>query len=54
MLFEEAMMSYRLGVQRDVAITDKPETVTANNISVDWASGDVSAPRPLETVQAWC
>ncbi|BCV58096.1 hypothetical protein TUM17384_20410 [Shewanella algae] len=36
MLFEEAMMSYRLGVQRDVAITDKPETVTANSISVDW------------------
>ncbi|HCD15298.1 MULTISPECIES: hypothetical protein [Shewanella] len=36
MLFEEAMMSYRLGVQRDVAVTDKPVTVTANSIIVDW------------------
>lgn len=36
MLFEEAMMSYRLGVLRDVAITDNPPTVTADTITVDW------------------
>ncbi|MCL1048152.1 hypothetical protein L2755_00715 [Shewanella abyssi] len=36
MLFEEAMMSYRLSIQRDVAVTDKPEVTTADTISVDW------------------
>lgn len=36
MLFEEAMMSHRLGIQRDVAVTDKPDTVSAETIKVDW------------------
>lgn len=36
MLFEEAMMSYRFGIQRDVAVTDKPANPTANNIRVTW------------------
>ncbi|QQX82250.1 hypothetical protein JK628_10805 [Shewanella sp. KX20019] len=36
MLFEEAMMSHRLEIQRDVAVTDKPEVATADTISVDW------------------
>ncbi|MBV7317517.1 hypothetical protein [Shewanella sp. NIFS-20-20] len=36
MLFEESMMSYRLNVIRDVAVTDKPETITADSIIVDW------------------
>jgi hypothetical protein len=29
MLFEEAMMSYRLSILRDVAVTDGPEVTTA-------------------------
>ncbi|MFQ6372370.1 PKD domain-containing protein [Shewanella sp. YIC-542] len=36
MLFEEAMMSYRLGIQRDVAITDKPAQVSASTVTVSW------------------
>lgn len=36
MLFEEAMMSHRLGIQRDVGITDKPEVISADTIKVDW------------------
>ncbi|MCL1126397.1 DUF3324 domain-containing protein [Shewanella surugensis] len=36
MLFEEAMMSDRFNIQRDVAVTDKPTNPTANNILVHW------------------
>ncbi|WP_298773514.1 hypothetical protein [uncultured Shewanella sp.] len=36
MLFEEAMMSYRFGIQRDIAVTDKPANATANNITLSW------------------
>ncbi|MCL1137427.1 hypothetical protein [Shewanella pneumatophori] len=36
MLFEEAMMSHRYAIQRDVGITDKPESPTASSIIVDW------------------
>lgn len=36
MLFEEAMMSHRLGIQRDVGITDRPDSPTASNITVNW------------------
>ena len=36
MLFEEVMMSYRLGVLRDVAVTDKPASLTADSIVVEW------------------
>ncbi|MEI6858868.1 MAG: hypothetical protein V5788_03615 [Shewanella sp.] len=36
MLFEEAMMSYRYGIIRDIGITDNPENATASNITVDW------------------
>jgi hypothetical protein len=34
MLFEEAMMSYRLGIRRDVAVTDKPANASADTIVV--------------------
>lgn len=36
MLFEEAMMSHRYGILRDVGITDRPDSPTASNILVDW------------------
>lgn len=36
MLFEEAMMSHRLGIQRDVGVTDKPDVISADTIRVDW------------------
>ncbi|ABV37049.1 conserved hypothetical protein [Shewanella sediminis HAW-EB3] len=36
MLFEEAMMSHRYRILRDVGITDKPDSPTASNILVDW------------------
>lgn len=36
MLFEEAMMSHRYGILRDVGVTDKPDSPTASNILVDW------------------
>ncbi|SQH76901.1 conserved exported protein of unknown function [Shewanella benthica] len=35
-LFEEAMMSYRFGIMRDVGITDNPKNATAASITVDW------------------
>jgi hypothetical protein len=37
MLFEEAMMSHRLGIERDVAVTDKPANATGQR-------GRVAAP----------
>lgn len=36
MLFEEAMMSHRLGIYRDVAVTNSPENPNAENVIVDW------------------
>jgi len=36
MLFEEAMMSHRYGILRDVGVTNKPDSPTASNILVDW------------------
>ena len=36
MLFEEAMMSHRYGILRDVGVTDRPENITAATITVDW------------------
>jgi len=36
MLFEEAMMSHRYGILRDVGVTDKPQNPTSSNIIVDW------------------
>ncbi|WP_297895916.1 hypothetical protein [Shewanella sp.] len=36
MLFEEAMMSYRYQILRDVAVTNKPEVLTADTVIVDW------------------
>ncbi|QLE85423.1 hypothetical protein FLM48_10245 [Shewanella sp. Scap07] len=36
MLFEEAMMSYRYGILRDVGVTDSPDTPSSANIIVDW------------------
>ncbi|EGM69592.1 hypothetical protein [Shewanella sp. HN-41] len=36
MLFEEAMMSYRYQILRDVAVTNKPAVLTADTVIVDW------------------
>ncbi|MFB2733455.1 hypothetical protein [Shewanella mangrovisoli] len=36
MLFEEAMMSYRYQIQRDVAVTNLPAVLTADTVIVDW------------------
>jgi len=36
MLFEEAMMSYRYHILRDVAVTNKPAVLTADTVIVDW------------------
>lgn len=36
MLLEEAMMSYRYQILRDVAVTNKPAQLTAETLIVDW------------------
>lgn len=36
MLFEEAMMSYRYQILRDVAVANKPAELTADTLIVDW------------------
>ena len=36
MLFEEAMMSHRYGILRDMGVTDRPENASASTIIVDW------------------
>ncbi len=36
MLFEEAMMSHRYQILRDVAITNAPEFITSDTVIVDW------------------
>ncbi|MDR8523976.1 hypothetical protein [Shewanella fidelis] len=46
MLFEEAMMSHRYAIQRDVAVTDKPDNATASSIIVDWGQrGRIGDPK---------
>jgi len=45
MLFEEAMMSYRLGIQRDVAVTDKPAVISSSTVTVNWGQrGRIAEP----------
>lgn len=36
MLFEEAMMSHRYDILRDMGVTDRPQNATAETIIVDW------------------
>jgi hypothetical protein len=36
MLFEEAMMSHRHDILRDMGVTDRPQNATADTIIVDW------------------
>ncbi|MCL1058218.1 hypothetical protein L2729_09405 [Shewanella gelidimarina] len=48
MLFEEAMMSYRLSILRDVAVTDSPEVTTAETISVDWGQRGIVGDNALQ------
>ncbi|MCH1931832.1 hypothetical protein L9G16_16775 [Shewanella sp. A25] len=36
MLFEEAMMSYRYQILRDVAVTNAPDVVNSDTVIVDW------------------
>ncbi|MBE7214881.1 hypothetical protein MK852_07210 [Shewanella benthica] len=51
MLFEEAMMSYRFGIMRDVGITDNPDNATAASITVDWGQrGRIGENSPGSTV----
>ncbi|WP_299806356.1 hypothetical protein [uncultured Shewanella sp.] len=46
MLFEEALMSHRYSIQRDVAVTDRPENPTGSSISVDWGQrGRIGDPK---------
>lgn len=47
MLFEEAMMSARLGISRDVAVTDKPANATAETIQVAFGQRGRVAAAPL-------
>ncbi|SDI85223.1 hypothetical protein SAMN04488540_103275 [Ferrimonas sediminum] len=48
MLFEEAMMSHRYGILRDVAVTDKPDAVSGDTIIVDWGQrGRIGEPTLL-------
>lgn len=46
MLFEEAMMSYRYQILRDVAVANNPSVLTADTLIVDWGQrgriGDAS------------
>lgn len=36
MLFEEAMMRHRYGIERDIAVTNLPEQITGDSILVEW------------------
>ncbi|TKB49030.1 hypothetical protein FCL40_10345 [Ferrimonas sediminicola] len=47
MLFEEAMMAHRYGIRRDVAVTDRPDQVSASTISVSWGQRGRIADAPL-------
>lgn len=48
MLFEEAMMSYRYQILRDVAITNKPAILTADSLIIDWGQRGRIAQDSLE------
>ena len=51
MLFEEAMMSHRYGIMRDVGITDNPDNATASSITVDWGQrGRIGEKSPASNV----
>ncbi|GIU19063.1 MULTISPECIES: hypothetical protein [unclassified Shewanella] len=53
MLFEEALMSHRYAIQRDVAVTDKPENPTGSTISVDWGQRGRIGDSDLESRAAY-
>ncbi len=53
MLFEEALMSHRYAIQRDVAVTDKPDNPTASSISVDWGQRGRIGDSKLESRAAY-
>lgn len=48
MLFEEAMMSYRYQILRDVAVTNKPAILTADSLIIDWGQRGRIAQNSLE------
>ncbi len=48
MLFEEAMMSHRYQILRDVAITNKPAILTADSLIIDWGQRGRIAQDSLE------
>ncbi|BFL83505.1 hypothetical protein LFREDSHE_19550 [Shewanella baltica] len=48
MLFEEAMMSYRYQILRDVAVTNKPAVLTADTLIIDWGQRGRIAQDSLE------
>lgn len=48
MLFEEAMMSYRYQILRDVAVTNKPAVLTADTLLIDWGQRGRIADDSLE------
>ena len=49
MLFEELMMSHRYGIQQDIAITDRPEVLSASTITVAWGQrGRAAEPQLAE------
>ncbi|WP_330147115.1 hypothetical protein [Shewanella oncorhynchi] len=48
MLFEEAMMSYRYQILRDVAVTNKPAILTADSLIIDWGQRGRIAQDSLE------
>lgn len=51
MVFEEVMMTYRHGIQRDIAITDRPEMPTADTVMVSWGQrGRVADPALADRV----
>lgn len=49
MVFEEVMMNYRFGILRDVAITNKPEVLSASTVIVSWGQrGRVGDPLVMD------
>lgn len=48
MLFEEAMMSYRYQILRDIAVTNKPAVLTADTLLIDWGQRGRIADDSLE------
>ncbi|MGL6124578.1 MAG: hypothetical protein ACRC1W_16630, partial [Shewanella sp.] len=53
MLFEEAMMSYRYQIVRDVAVTHKPAILTADTLIIDWGQRGRIAQDSLENRTAF-